>query len=372
MKANAIYIGSNSELLDKINRESLYIRAFQTDSPLDALKLKAEIDLILFEEPIAADAIWYTKFIKEHLSDTQVKLFVITLNCRNSFCIRYGADDVFSFDAKVADIDKRFVFLKEHTLKINESKQDSSIKYQIPAWKRATDILFALGVIILISPILLLIAFAIRIESKGKVFYASKRIGAGYKVFHFYKFRSMYTDADKKVDVLKANNQYVNGVSGINTEEKSSAQAGSILVGDEEMILEQEFLELRKEMQENSFFKMANDPRITKVGRIIRNTSLDELPQLFNILKGDMSVVGNRPLPTYEAELLTSDQWAQRFLAPAGLTGLWQVTKRGGANKMSADERKQLDIDYANSYSFFGDLMIILKTFPALLQHENV
>ncbi len=117
---------------------------------------------------------------------------------------------------------------------------------------------------------------------------------------------------------------------------------------------------------------MANDPRITKVGRILRNTSIDELPQFINVLKGDMSIVGNRPLPLYEAELLTSDQWAKRFLAPAGITGLWQVTKRGGANVMSADERKQLDIEYAENYSFWYDIKILLKTIPAMLQHENV
>ncbi len=127
-----------------------------------------------------------------------------------------------------------------------------------------------------------------------------------------------------------------------------------------------------KEISEaGTFIKISNDPRVTKVGKIIRNTSIDELPQLINVLKGDMSIVGNRPLPLYEAELLTSDNWSERFLAPAGITGLWQVEKRGGG-EMSEEERKNLDNKYAQNSSFLYDLKLILRTIPALLQSENV
>ena len=122
----------------------------------------------------------------------------------------------------------------------------------------------------------------------------------------------------------------------------------------------------------NFFVKLENDPRITKIGRIIRKYSIDELPQLINILKGDMSIVGNRPLPLYEAELLTSDEHIDRFMGPAGLTGLWQVEKRGEAGKLSAEERKQLDIKYAKTFSFWLDIKIILKTVTAFIQKENV
>ena len=119
------------------------------------------------------------------------------------------------------------------------------------------------------------------------------------------------------------------------------------------------------------FFKAKNDPRISRIGKFLRNSSIDELPQLINILKGDMSLVGNRPLPLYEAELLTTDIRAFRFLAPAGLTGLWQVTKRGKKD-MSEEERIALDNNYALNHSILLDLKIILKTFPAMLQSENV
>lgn len=116
-----------------------------------------------------------------------------------------------------------------------------------------------------------------------------------------------------------------------------------------------------------AFFKIQNDPRITRFGKFLRNTSLDEIPQLINVLKGDMSLVGNRPLPLYEAEKLTKDQIAWRFLAPAGITGLWQVTKRG-RSEMSEDERIQLDMQYAMNNSFLYDIKILLSTIPALLQ----
>lgn len=123
---------------------------------------------------------------------------------------------------------------------------------------------------------------------------------------------------------------------------------------------------------ESAFFKIKDDPRITRVGKFLRNTSLDELPQLINVLKGEMSLVGNRPLPLYEAEKLTSDAAALRFLAPAGITGLWQVTKRGRKGEMSENERIELDKEYARDHSFKKDIELIIKTFPALLQKENV
>jgi lipopolysaccharide/colanic/teichoic acid biosynthesis glycosyltransferase len=104
----------------------------------------------------------------------------------------------------------------------------------------------------------------------------------------------------------------------------------------------------------------------------LRNSSLDEIPQLLNVFKGDMSIVGNRPLPLYEAEKLTKDMFAKRFLAPAGLTGLWQVTKRGKGGPMSEEERISLDNTYADHYGFWFDVKLILKTIPALFQKENV
>ena len=145
-----------------------------------------------------------------------------------------------------------------------------------------------------------------------------------------------------------------------------------MMVSDDFVLTEEDFISMQRTKQENAFVKLEKDPRITNIGQFIRKYSIDELPQLFNILKGDMSVVGNRPLPLYEAELLTRDEYIDRFMAPSGLTGLWQVEKRGGAGKMSAEERKNLDIKYAKEFSFKMDLSIIFRTFTAFIQKENV
>lgn len=118
----------------------------------------------------------------------------------------------------------------------------------------------------------------------------------------------------------------------------------------------------------SSFLKIENDPRVTKVGKFLRKTSLDELPQMLNVLKGDMSLVGNRPLPLREAESLVTNACVERFMAPAGITGLWQVTKKKKPN-MTAEERIDLDIVYAQKFNLISDLKIMMKTPGALFQN---
>lgn len=207
---------------------------------------------------------------------------------------------------------------------------DGSQRSTFPIEKRIFDIAFSSLTIIFLSPIFLLIALLIKLESKGPILYVSKRAGQNYKVFDFYKFRTMAQDADSMIKELKlSHSQYNDG---------------------------------------QQFFKIKNDPRITKLGNFLRMTSLDELPQFFNVWKGDMSIVGNRPLPLYEAELLQEDE---RFLAPGGITGLWQVMKRGRFD-MSLEERIKLDRIYSRKYSFWYDLKIIAMTIPAMFQEENI
>jgi hypothetical protein len=196
----------------------------------------------------------------------------------------------------------------------------------------------------------------------------------------------MYKDADKRLKEFLSLNQYKeidpvfydssNDIAHIPIVEYAITDNTSIsdnsFVSDDEVITEKEFLREKNKRQQNNFVKFENDPRITKMGKFIRKYSIDEIPQLINILRGEMSIVGNRPLPLYEAEQLTSDQYIDRFMGPAGLTGLWQVEKRGDSGKLSPEERKQLDIYYAKNFSFWMDLKIVFKTFTAFIQKENV
>lgn len=248
----------------------------------------------------------------------------------------------------------------------------------IPRGKRLFDIVFALTCLLCLLPVFAVVALLIKLESRGPVFYYSHRVGTGYRIFRFWKFRSMRPDADQLLANMKSLNQYqaATPVAAEDTAVSECACGGptcqtQLIDKNGKLVCEKHYRAQKKNSSVPAFIKIVNDPRITRVGALLRNTSIDELPQLFNVLRGDMSIVGNRPLPVYEAEKLTTDQFAARFMAPAGITGLWQVSKRGGAG-MSEEERKALDLEYAKNYSLKGDLLILLKTFPALIQQENV
>jgi len=310
--------------------------------------------------------------------------------------LKHSVSEVFEQDVAKDPFEFRLNYLIEHNIHYKRAYKEGYVKqpeYKIPLGKRIFDIVFATLALIFLSPLFLLLAILIKLESKGPVFYAAKRVGTGYKIFDFYKFRSMSADADKKLKDLAHLNQYSKNKKYPESEDKketsettdeniahqvlceecASGNTGcqSMLFLDGKEVCEKRFILEKKEKDAAAFIKINNDPRVTKIGKFIRNTSIDELPQLFNVLKGDMSIVGNRPLPLYEAEKITVDQFTLRFLAPAGITGLWQVTKRG-TKEMSESERIQLDNDYARNYSFWRDLVIIAKTIPALLQKENV
>ncbi len=242
--------------------------------------------------------------------------------------------------------------------------------------KRAVDIVIAGTALFILLPVMCVIAIILRIESGGPVFYRSSRVGQYYRIFGMLKFRTMYVNADQQTQLMKDLNQYqVNRQGEIHVNEcpfclMLQRPCSPILNGDKESVCENLHMMRLQRNGPAAFFKIANDPRITRVGGFLRKTSLDELPQFVNILLGDMSLVGNRPLPLYEAEKLTGDAAIERFVAPAGLTGLWQVTKRG-KSELSESERIELDKEYARTWSAFTDFSILLKTIPALIQEEH-
>lgn len=265
-----------------------------------------------------------------------------------------------------------------------ENKPVVRYAFRLPWWKRAIDIAVSLGALIVLLPVLIVVAILIVLDSKGPIFYRSPRAGTNFYVFGMLKFRTMKVRADQQLKDLAAYNIYAKDES-ISKDDPEIVDNATFLCSScrekgiscqhplfDEYQLVCEKLHLR-ENEEAKFMKFRNDPRITRLGKFLRNSSIDELPQLVNILLGDMSLVGNRPLPLYEAEKLTVDEFAERFAGPAGLTGLWQIKKRAkGQGPMSEKERTQLDIDYARTFSFKTDLYIIWKTMFSLWQKENV
>lgn len=386
-----IYIGNNRIAIDHLSKVTGGMFVAVTSSQkaakvIDGIRERYNTS-ILYEQTDTpeADCIEITYLRKRY---PRVYITLVTKGVKPEHRRAYlqaGVNNTLPPHAEEESIQRMVAYLKtrkDSKLKeFSETHRKALNTFHLPFWKRTFDILFAGTAVVVLSPILIGTAVAIRLESKGKIIYKSQRVGSNYQIFNFLKFRSMYNNADKRLKELNALNQYqieevetsddgpeirFDDLSGTPEEEEN------LLISDDFVISEENFIKKKEKAKENPFIKLENDPRVTRVGRVIRKYSIDELPQLFNILKGDMSIVGNRPLPLYEAEQLTSDAYIDRFMAPSGLTGLWQVEKRGGAGKMSAEERKQLDIKYAKEFSFWLDMKIVFKTFTAFIQKENV
>jgi lipopolysaccharide/colanic/teichoic acid biosynthesis glycosyltransferase len=195
-----------------------------------------------------------------------------------------------------------------------------------PALKSAADVLIAAIGAVLLAPLFLVIAAAIKLDSPGPVIFCQKRVGLNGKVFVMYKFRTMAEDSDVKLAELHKQN-----------------------------------------MMTGHMFKIKDDPRITRVGKVLRKTSLDEFPQLFNVLKGDMSLVGPRPPLVWEFSRY--EGWhSMRLAVKPGMTGLWQIS---GRNSIQFSEMVMLDFRYIRERSFLFDLKLILRTLPLLLGDKN-
>lgn len=234
--------------------------------------------------------------------------------------------------------------------------------------KRFLNIIFAITAIIVFTPLMIAICIAVFIEIRQLPVYSSIRVGKNWRKFRIYKFRTMKKGADKMLADLQSMNSYIR-VEGDSIPDTRFYSSNDWLYADNYRVREEVYLSERHKCFEGCFIKIENDPRITTVGRFLRKTSLDELPQLFNILKGDMCLVGNRPLSIEEAELLTSDSDGLRFQASAGLTGLWQTDER--KDDMPPSERIRLDNFYAEKESLMFDIKLMAATIKKIILGKN-
>ena len=395
-----VYLGKNPNTRDKLKYVPGQI-VRMTSTYKDAAKLcvprvKNEHFIVFFERGVKSEDITSITYLKKKCPGLYIILLTGLLSNEERLTYqKCGINDTLNKDSSVTEINKKIQFItsRENILFDDKASSKNILHFKIPIWKRTFDIVFSLIALIILSPVFIITAIAIKLESNGPVLFKSKRVGTNYTVFDFLKFRSMFMDSDKRLKELsKTQNQYSDKIEepvvpvghfDANVDDNTAigddlgaemliSDEEVMLVGDDFVVSETSFNKQKNEDINNAFVKIENDPRITKVGHFIRKYSIDELPQLVNILKGDMSVVGNRPLPLYEAEKLTSDDSIDRFMAPAGLTGLWQVEKRGDSGKLSADERKQLDITYGQTYNFILDMKIIFKTLTAFIQKDDV
>ena len=399
-----VYLGNNPETQERLKyipgRLVQFTTNYKDAAAACAPHVRNEHVIMFYEQGVQTEDITAITYIKKKNKNVYIILLTteLTLDDRKKYqaC---GINDTIDLRSSITELNKKIQFISDREMMLFDDAPSKHriLRFKIPLWKRLFDIIFSFLGIIILSPVFIITAIAIRLESKGPVIFKSKRVGTNYTVFNFLKFRSMYADAEQRLkEVAKeAGNQYAEKPEE-NKDQQTviTAPLGDeaemmmmdmgmesgmmisddevMLVGDDYVVAESDFNKEKEEEVNNAFVKIENDPRVTKVGKFIRKYSIDELPQLFNILKGDMSIVGNRPLPLYEAEKLTIDSSIDRFMAPAGLTGLWQVEERGKGGMMSAEERKQLDITYGQTYCFTLDMKIIFRTLTAFIQKENV
>lgn len=395
---NVLYIGSNRKPAQSMEASGLF-NIFHIDTSIEAvnyLQANKDVDVIIAETIIYfSDGLQIRELLEEKGLINQLPYVLISMDDDPEMihrAIAAGIDDYYLYPIDPERVYNRIAYYKNHTEELGISIEEKEVfhddamegYYKTPFIKRLFDITFAGLALLFLSPLMLLVIIAIKLESKGPFYYVSKRVGANYKTFGFLKFRSMKVNADKllsKEDLTKMNQYAKESIPQCPECAKlpegqycSSKEEGSF--GDDEEYVCKYLAERRNEFKV-TYIKLENDPRITRVGKFIRNTSIDELPQLINIIKGDMSIVGNRPLPEYEAEMLmldkkNTDMRQKRFLAAAGLTGLWQVELRGKGGEMSEEERFALDAKYAENNTFWGDIKLIFRTVKVFIQRGDV
>ena len=252
-----------------------------------------------------------------------------------------GVNSAVPGDISRADFLRILQFMTDYTFvhkPVAGSGNDVEL-FRMPLWKRAFDIAASLSAILLLSPLLIAVAVAVRLDSPGPVIYKSKRVGSNYRIFDFLKFRSMRSDADQRLKELEDLNQYASepvaeddAKMALNDDEIRKLLADTengMLYADDFVIPEEAHHHQLETEQENAFVKIENDPRITRLGRFLRKYSIDELPQLFNILRGDMSVVGNALCPSTKPNVSRATNISNGSCAPRASRGCGRSKNAG-------------------------------------------
>jgi exopolysaccharide biosynthesis polyprenyl glycosylphosphotransferase len=281
-------------------------------------------------KPVLAECANFPAFLREHVID-EVIICLPLASCYHEaarimqLCEEQGIlvrvlGTV--FDAKLASMSAE-EFCSQSMLTF----QVGRMRGQTVLMKRVVDVVVASLAVIGLLPIFLITALAVKLDSRGPALFVQERVGLNKRRFRLYKFRTMVTDAEQR----QAQLEHLNEVKG-------------------------------------AAFKITNDPRITRLGRFLRKTSLDELPQLFNVIKGDMSLVGPRPLPPRDYKGFSEDWHRRRFSVPPGITCLWQVS---GRSRLSFERWMELDMEYIDRWSLSLDIHILMRTIPVVLRRDG-
>jgi exopolysaccharide biosynthesis polyprenyl glycosylphosphotransferase len=281
-------------------------------------------------QPVVADCANFPAFLREHVVD-EVLLCLPLASCYHEaarimqLCEEQGIlVRVLGtiFDAKLASMAaEEFCAQSVLTFQVGRMRGGTVLL------KRLVDVTMAATAAVGLLPVLLVTALAVKLDSRGPALFVQERVGLNKRRFRLYKFRTMVTDAEQR----QAELEHLNEVAG-------------------------------------AAFKITNDPRITRLGRFLRKTSLDELPQLFNVIKGDMSLVGPRPLPPRDYKGFSEDWHRRRFSVPPGITCLWQVS---GRSRLSFERWMELDMEYIDRWSLSLDMHILLRTIPVVLRRDG-
>lgn len=318
--ATAVNLQQGVSFLRELLMDQYRFRGIMIDVPLHKLQLEK---FLQFMQGAGIEHV-PVLYVSTHLSEREVQEMITT----------QVVDDIVHPIRDIFTIGERMDFVGQVKKQVAAGRKDVAVTSLFNDWvytvvKRVADIVISSLLIILLAPLMLVLAILIRLDSDGPIFHNAYRAGKGYRIFKFYRFRST------KVGTARL----VSSLSQVNLFRDHGAR----------------------------FLKACDDSSVTGIGQWLRRTYMDELPQLFNVWMGDMSMVGNRPLPLNEASQLTNDAFVERFNAPAGITGLWQIHVNGDPLR----DRVQDDLMYARKKSMWLDFMILCRTPAAWWRKVN-